>query len=62
MKCNVGKTEKIVRVIIGLILLLVGYFYNLWFSLIGIVLLMTAVVGFCPLTHLLGINTCKTEE
>lgn len=62
MKCNVGKTEKIVRGIIGLILLIAGYMYSYWFGVVGVVLLLTAAVGWCPLTFAFGINTCKAKK
>jgi hypothetical protein len=32
-----------------------------WFGLIGLVPLLTAVAGTCPLYTLLRINTCRTQ-
>ena len=34
---------------------------TLW-GLVGLVPLLTAVVGFCPAYTLLGIKTCRTED
>ena len=62
MKCNVGNTEKIIRVVIGLITAYLGFAVNPWFYVIAAIALLTAAVGFCPVTNLLGINTCKTKE
>ncbi|MCA9668436.1 MAG: DUF2892 domain-containing protein [Myxococcales bacterium] len=56
---NEGAIDRILRVIIGLVLLsltIVGP-KTLW-GLVGLVPLLTALVGMCPLYRLLGINTC----
>ncbi|MGC8202809.1 YgaP family membrane protein [Aliiroseovarius sp. PTFE2010] len=64
---NVGRTDRIIRAIIGVVLLIV--FFSLaagvwkWLALIvGLVLLVTAALGTCPPYSLLGINTCKMKE
>ena len=62
-KYNVGKTDRIVRVVLGV--LLIG---NVFFALqhpigwIGVVLLITGLVGICPLYSLLDINTKSAAE
>ena len=59
---NIGKTDKIIRIIIGvlllsLLLLLDG---NLrYIGLIGMVPIITALIGFCPLYKIFGMNTNK---
>ncbi len=62
MKCNVGTTEKIIRVILGIGALYLGYVYNPWWYLLAAILIITAAIGWCPLTAMLGINTCKKSE
>jgi hypothetical protein len=60
MNLNVGTTERIIRAVIGLILLsLVFVGPHTWGGLIGLVLLATAAFSFCPVWHLLGANTCS---
>jgi uncharacterized membrane protein HdeD (DUF308 family) len=62
-KYNVGKTDRIVRVILGV--LLIG---NVFFALqhpigwIGVILLITGLVGICPLYSLLDMNTKSAAE
>ncbi len=62
-KNNVGKTDKIIRIVLGI--LLVG---NVFFALqhpigwIGVILIITGIVGICPLYSLLNINTKSTAE
>jgi hypothetical protein len=61
MKCNVGKTDKIIRVIIGLIIAAIGVYYQSWWGLLAIIPIGTAITGFCGPYKLLGINTCRKE-
>lgn len=63
MQCNIGKTDRIIRIVAGVGL--IGWAVasgNVW-GYIGIVLLLTAFVGLCPLYSMLGIDTgCKTKN
>jgi len=60
MKINESKTERIIRVAVGIALLsmVVTGPQSLW-GLIGIVPLMTGFIGNCPLYTILGISSCK---
>jgi uncharacterized membrane protein YqaE (UPF0057 family) len=62
MKCNVGKTDKIIRWIIGIIIAALGLYYKSWWGLIAIIPISLAILGYCPLYTLLKINTCKKES
>lgn len=64
MIVNVGSTDKVVRIVLGLVLL--SFFFFLegparWIGILGIVALLTAFLGFCPLYTLLGVNTCPKK-
>ncbi len=59
MQCNVGKTDKILRVVIGLGVIAAGAYVNSWLGAIGIIPLATAALGWCPLYMPLGISSCK---
>ncbi|MGE3063892.1 MAG: DUF2892 domain-containing protein [bacterium] len=60
MKCNVGKTDRIVRFILGIALLAGGYFLTAWWMYIaGALLIATGLMGFCLLYVPFKINTCK---
>lgn len=61
MKCNIGKTDKIIRLILGVVIIAVGYYFKCWLGVIGIVLIATALLNWCPLYIPFGINTCKKE-
>lgn len=58
MMLNEGRIDRVVRVVLGLVLLtmaLVGP--RTWLGWLGVVPLVTGLVGFCPLYRLLGIRT-----
>ena len=55
MTCNVGGVEQPIRVAVGILLIGIGALAA------GAILLLTAAIGFCPLTALLGINTCAAK-
>lgn len=62
---NEGNLDRGLRVVVGLAVLslvVVGP-KSLW-GLVGLVPLLTGLVGFCPVYRLFGLNTCplKTGE
>jgi hypothetical protein len=61
MKCNVGSTDRILRLVAGIGIAIGGVIFESYWGLIGVVLIATAVFQFCPLYPLLGINTNKKE-
>ncbi|VVB62585.1 Uncharacterised protein [uncultured archaeon] len=60
---NVGMIDRVIRIILGIILLylfVVNMVVPPWsylVALIGLILLVTGVVGTCPLYSMLGMNT-----
>lgn len=64
MKKNVGSFDKIFRIVVGIALLSLLFLLEApmnYLGLIGLVPLGTALMGWCPLYTLLGINTCKVK-
>ncbi|MEC1769636.1 YgaP family membrane protein [Schinkia azotoformans] len=64
MKINIGKSDRIIRIIFALVLFSLFFFLegNLkYLALIGIIPLVTAFIKFCPLYTLFGISTCKIK-
>lgn len=59
MKHNIGTIDRVIRFVGGaaLILLALAGKIDAW-GYIGIVPLVTAVINYCPLYQLLGIDTC----
>lgn len=60
MQTNVGKIDRILRIIAGLVLISLVFVgpKTMW-GLIGVIPLVTAFVGFCPAYRILGIRTCQ---
>ena len=63
MKTNVGGIDRILRVVLGLVLigLTLSGTIGVW-GWLGLVLVGTAAFGFCPLYPLLGLNTCPMKK
>ena len=63
-KPNEGGVDRIVRVVLGIALLALGLFWaqapwNWVLDIVGVIALVTGVIGFCPLYALLGFHTNK---
>ena len=64
---NVGQTDKIVRIVLAIILLALDFFevitgsFSWLLDVVAIVLIVTAIIGFCPLYKVLGKNTCSVD-
>lgn len=63
MKANVGGIDKVARIVVGLILIILALTGTIgaW-GWIGVVPLATGLFNFCPLYPLLGISTCKNRH
>ncbi|NOY63170.1 MAG: DUF2892 domain-containing protein [Gammaproteobacteria bacterium] len=62
MQKNVGGIDKGLRIVVGLAVIGAGvYFQSLW-GIVGLVLIATALMGWCPPYALLGISTCKDKQ
>jgi hypothetical protein len=60
MSINMGGVDRVLRTLIGVVLLALVFVgpQTPW-GWIGLVPLITGLVGVCPLYTLLGIKTCK---
>ena len=62
MKCNVGKTDKIIRVIVGLVIIVIGFYFKSWWGAVGVIPIFTAAIGWCPVYLPFGISSSKIKE
>ncbi|HFD16436.1 MAG TPA: DUF2892 domain-containing protein [Rhodospirillales bacterium] len=63
MARNVGTVDRVIRVVVGLILIsLVFWGPQTNWGWIGLIPLVTGLVGSCPAYKLLGLSTCPLEE
>ncbi len=61
MQKNIGTTERVIRVGAGAIIVSLAF----WgpqnpFAALGLVPLLTGIIGWCPPYQMLGISTCKS--
>ena len=62
MLTNESSIDRALRVVIGIVVLsLVVVGPKTMWGLLGLVPLLTGLVGFCPLYRLLGISTCAAH-
>lgn len=62
MKLNVGGIDRILRIVVGLVLIAMAATGAVgWWGWLGIIPLLTGVVRFCPLYSLVGLNTCPLK-
>lgn len=59
MEINVGSTERLLRIIVGVVIIGLGLYFQSWWGVVGLIPLLTGLFRFCPLYKILGMNTCK---
>ena len=65
MTRNVGTIDRVIRIVLGIALLAMVVIADApwrWIGLVGIVPLLTALAGTCPLYSLLGLSTCPVGD
>lgn len=60
MQCNVGKTDRVIRLLAGAGIIAAGLYYESWWGAIGLLPIITAALRWCPPYQLLGISTDKS--
>jgi hypothetical protein len=63
MKANEGAIDRVLRVLVGAGILSLAFIgpQTPW-AYLGVIPLLTGLVGFCPLYAVLGINTCGVRK
>jgi len=65
---NEGKIDRIIRIVVGITALTVAFtqisggILQIIIAGLGIMMLVTGIVGYCGLYALFGINTCKIKK
>lgn len=66
MKRNESNTDRIIRLVLAVVFFALAFTLNgalVWVvGLLGVIMLVTAAVGFCPLYALFGISTCSVKQ
>ncbi|AGA92002.1 Protein of unknown function (DUF2892) [Thioflavicoccus mobilis 8321] len=63
MEKNMGSTDRTIRLVAGIAVLAWGFYASSWIlSIIGIVLLATSAMAWCPAYLPFGIKTNKSSS
>ena len=62
MKKNMGSLDKNLRLVVGIVILLVGYLNSSWWGLVGLVPIITSLVSFCPAYLPFNMSTLKKSK
>jgi hypothetical protein len=65
MTQNVGSTDRVLRVVLGVALLafaVLSAWPYAWLGYIGVIPLLTAAMGSCPVYSMLGMSTCPIKR
>ncbi len=68
MKSNLGSIDKVIRILIAVACSILYFTGTVTGTLayvllaVGAILLLTALINFCPMYRLFGISTCKVKK
>ena len=63
MKLNVGGIDRILRLVVGIVLIGLAATGTVgWWGWLGVVPLATGLFRFCPMYRLLGMSTCPVQN
>ena len=60
MKPNVGQSDRNIRIVLGVVIIVAGVYFKSWWGVIGIVPILTAVIRWCPAYLPFGISSDKS--
>lgn len=60
MWTNEGKVDRVIRILLGAILIAAGVYFKSWWGAVGAIPLLTGFVGICLIYKILGVSTCCT--
>lgn len=59
MRRNIGFVDRMLRFLVGGVIIGIGLYSQSWWGLLGILPFIAAIVGYCLPYALLGVNTTK---
>jgi hypothetical protein len=62
MMANVGGADRVLRAVVGLAIIGAGLYFKSWWGAVGLLLLLTAVIRWCPAYLPFGISTNKAKS
>jgi len=63
MKQNIGGVDRVLRIVLGAVILAAGYMAkDLWLAILGAAVALTGLFGWCGLYTVLKVNTAKKAK
>ena len=61
MEQNVGMTDRIIRIILGVVFIILALVHSMWWFIPAVIALVTGMVGWCGLYQIFGWSTNTAE-
>lgn len=61
MKKNLSSVDRVARIFVGAVILIVAAQFGSWWGLLGLALIITGAIGYCGLYEICGCKTCCTD-
>jgi len=62
MSKNMGKVDRTLRAVLGIIAIGLGLYYQSWWGAVGLIFLITATISWCPIYVPFKISSIKSEN
>ena len=62
MKCNVGGADRMIRIIAGVVIILLGFYFQSWWGTVGVIPILTGTLRWCPAYIPFGFSTCEADK
>ena len=62
MKTNLGMTDRVIRMFLGISVAMVFIYHGSIWALLGLIPFFTGIIGNCPLYNIMGINTVEADH
>ncbi len=62
MKHNVGVIDRTLRILLGIAVIGASVYYQSYWGAVGLVPLLTGMIGWCPAYLPFGLSTCRVKS
>ena len=62
MRSNIGKADRLIRTALAFVIIFGSLYIGEMWAVAGIVVLLTAIVAWCPMYAVLGRSTTKEDK